>query len=127
MNNSGVYFIWDIHYKCNFRCPYCWFFKNWETMEKRNIYLSVQEWMVHWGRIHQKYGSIRVEITGGEPFLYPDFIELIKQLSSLHKVKITTNMSGDIETFVKVIDPQRVNLDMNFHILFSGLDPFIKK
>ena len=126
-NNSEIYFIWDIHYKCNFRCPYCWFYRNWEVMEKQNLYLSVPEWMVHWERIYQKYGNIRVEITGGEPFIYPNFIELIKSLSSLHKVKITTNMSGDIESFVKVIDPQRVNLDMNFHILFSDLEPFIKK
>lgn len=125
--NSQIYFIWDIHYKCNFRCPYCWFYRNWEKMEKQNVYLSVADWMVHWKRIYDKYGQVRVEITGGEPFLYPNFIELIRSLSSLHKVKITTNMSGDVENFARVIDPERVKLDMNFHILFSDLEPFIKK
>jgi MoaA/NifB/PqqE/SkfB family radical SAM enzyme len=83
--------------------------------------------MVHWRRIYDKYGSIRIEITGGEPFIYPDFIELVKLLSSIHSVKITTNMSGDIEKFVKEIDSQKVDLDLNFHPLFANIETFIKK
>lgn len=125
--NNGIYFTWDIHYKCNFRCPYCWFYSGWTEASKRNIYLLPDEWMVHWQRVYDKYGSIRIEITGGEPFLYPNFIRLIKLLSSIHKVKITTNMSGDIETFVKEIDPQRVFLDLNFHPSFAHLETVIKK
>lgn len=42
-------------------------------------------------------------------------------------VKVTTNMSGDVENFTREIDPERVSLDMNFHILFSDLDIFIEK
>jgi len=114
-------------FKVNFRCPYCWFYKGWAEAAKRNIYLSPEEWMVHWKRVYDKYGSICIEITGGEPFIYPNFIELVKLLSSIHKVKITTNMSGDIETFVREIDPERVNLDLNFHPLFAEVEAFIKK
>ncbi len=125
--NKRMYFTWDIHYKCNFRCPYCWFYTKWPDEGRRNIYLSPDEWMKHWRRVYDKYGSIRIEITGGEPFIYPNFIELIKRLSSIHRVKITTNMSGDIETFVKEIDPQKVNLDLNFHPLFADIDTFIRK
>jgi MoaA/NifB/PqqE/SkfB family radical SAM enzyme len=123
----GVQFTWDIHYKCNFRCPYCWFYKGWVDGGKRNILLSAEEWLKHWKRIYRKYGKARIAITGGEPFLYPDFIKLVKLLSLVHSVKITTNMSGDIETFVKEIDPQKVILDLNFHPLFSDIDTFIKK
>ena len=84
--------------------------------------------MVHWRRIYDKYGKVRIEITGGEPFIYPRFIEIVKLLSSIHRVKVTTNMSGDIETFVREIDPERVFLDLNFHPLFvSDLDKYIKK
>jgi organic radical activating enzyme len=124
---KGIYFTWDIHYKCNFRCPYCWFYSRWPEEAKKNIYLSAQEWMKHWGNVHDKYGEVRIEITGGEPFIYPDFIRLVKLLSSIHIIKITNNMSGDIETFVREIDPRRVTLDLNFHPLFADIDPFIKK
>jgi MoaA/NifB/PqqE/SkfB family radical SAM enzyme len=125
--SSGIQFTWDIHYRCNFRCPYCWFYEVWVEEGKRNIYLPVEEWMRHWRRIYNRYGKCHIAITGGEPFLYPNFIPLIKELSQVHSVKITTNMSGDIETFVKEIDPQKVILDLNFHPLFSSQEPFIKK
>lgn len=96
-------------------------------MELQNIYLSPQEWMRHWEKIYNKYGSVHIEITGGEPFIYPNFVGLIKLLSTIHTLKITTNLSGDIEAFTKEIEPQRVSLDMNFHILFSHLEEYIKK
>lgn len=126
-SNKGIYFTWDIHYKCNFRCPYCWFYTVWAEASRRNIYLSPEEWMKHWGRVYDKYGQVRIEITGGEPFIYPGFIKIVKLLSSIHAIKITNNLSGDIETFVKEIDPERVTLDLNFHPLFTDIDSFIKK
>lgn len=127
MADRKIKFTWDIHYKCNFRCPYCWFYKEWARLSERNLYLSPQEWMLHWGRIRDKYGEARIEIVGGEPFIYPNFIELIKGLSSIHSVKITTNLSGNIERFVQEINPQRVELDLNFHILFIDLDTVMRK
>lgn len=126
-NGRDVRLTWDIHYKCNFRCPYCWFYRGWADAAKRNLYLSSEEWMVHWSRIDDRYGCVHIEITGGEPFLYPNFIELVKSLSAIHTVKVTTNLSGDIETFAGEIDPERVNLDLNFHELFIDLDTVTKK
>jgi len=127
MEKRKVKFTWDIHYKCNFRCPYCWFYRDWARLSSQNLYLSVDEWMVHWKRIYDKYGEARIEIVGGEPFIYPDFIELVKRLSALHRVKITTNLSGNIEKFVQEISPERVDLDLNLHILFIDLETVIKK
>ncbi|MBU1146984.1 MAG: radical SAM protein [Candidatus Omnitrophica bacterium] len=122
-----VKFTWDIHYKCNFRCPYCWFYWDWAKVSRRNLYLPPEEWLKHWENIHRKYGEVHIEITGGEPFMYPDFIRLIKLLSAIHTIKITTNMSGDIEGFVREIDPGRVYLDLNFHALFANIETLIKK
>jgi aryl-alcohol dehydrogenase-like predicted oxidoreductase/MoaA/NifB/PqqE/SkfB family radical SAM enzyme len=126
-NKRDLYFTWDIHYECNFRCPYCWFYEGWPQAGRRNIYLAPDEWMVHWNDIYNKYGSIRIEITGGEPFLYPNFIQIVKKLSSIHTVKVTTNMSGDIEAFVREISPEIVNLDLNFHPLFADIETFLRK
>jgi len=126
--NGKISFAWDIHYKCNFRCPYCWFFDNWAQQARRNLYLTTKEWMAIWRRIFDKYGETHIAITGGEPFIYPNFIELVKELSSLHIVKITTNMSGNIEEFIRKISPRRVYLDLNFHAAFvPDLNEFIQK
>ena len=122
-----IKFAWDIHYKCNFRCPYCWFYKEWARLAGRSLYLKPDEWMVHWKRIHDKYGEVKIEIVGGEPFIYPDFIELAKKLSSIHQVKVTTNLSGNIEHFAREVDPQRVELDLNFHVLFIDLETVVRK
>jgi MoaA/NifB/PqqE/SkfB family radical SAM enzyme len=127
MENQKIKFAWDIHYRCNFRCPYCWFYKDWAKIGKRSIYLTPDEWMIHWKRVYDRYGEVKIEIVGGEPFIYPNFIELVKKLSFLHLVKVTTNLSGDIEHFAKEISPQRVDLDLNFHILFINLETVIKK
>jgi MoaA/NifB/PqqE/SkfB family radical SAM enzyme len=82
--------------------------------------------MVHWKRIFDKYGEAKIEIVGGEPFIYPNFIELVKRLSSLHLIKITTNLSGNVERFVQEVSPERVELDLNFHILFIDLETVLK-
>ena len=124
---QDLHFTWDIHYKCNFRCPYCWFFDNWAQQAKRNVYLSPEKWMKHWKNIYDRYGSVRIEITGGEPFLYPNFIQLVKMLSEIHTIKVTTNLSCDIKNFVRELNHEKVNLDLNFHPLFANIDNFIEK
>lgn len=127
MKDKKIKFAWDIHYRCNFRCPYCWFYKDWARLASRSLYLSPDKWMEHWSRIHDKYGEVRIEIVGGEPFIYPDFIELVKRLSYIHSVKVTTNLSGNIKQFIKEISPERVDLDLNFHMLFIDLEIVIEK
>ncbi|MDD4909397.1 MAG: radical SAM protein [Candidatus Omnitrophica bacterium] len=123
-----VRFTWNIHYKCNFRCPYCFFEGKWEEYGKRSVYLPVDGWMRHWNRIHKLYGPPVIIITGGEPFLYPDFIELIKRLSEISAhINISTNASGDLEGFIRHIDPGKVSLSLSFQPEFEHLDHFLKK
>jgi MoaA/NifB/PqqE/SkfB family radical SAM enzyme len=122
-----VTFVWDIHYKCNFRCPYCWFDKNWDAMEKVTRYMSVPELMKVWRRIYDRHGECHIMITGGEPSIYPNFVEFIAELSKLHTVKVTSQLSGDMYAFAEKVDPSRVTLDMNFHPKDSNYDSFLSK
>ncbi|MHB9154491.1 MAG: radical SAM protein [Endomicrobiales bacterium] len=122
-----VHLVWDIHYRCNFRCPYCWFDKKWAEMDEHNRYLPFDDMVKIWKRLHDLYGECHIMITGGEPSIYPNFIELVQELSQIHTVKVTSQLSGDYYTFARKIDPARVNLDMNFHPLESKLEPFIRK
>jgi len=123
-----VRFTWNIHYACNFRCPYCFFEGKWDEYEDRNTYLSIDEWMKHWQRIYDNYGRCYILITGGEPFVYPNFIELIERLSCIqYPINISTNASGDLESFVKRIDPQRVSLSVSFQPSFETTELFLEK
>lgn len=121
-------FTWNIHYACNYRCPYCFFEGRWAEYKKRNIYLQAEEWMKYWERIYDIYGTCFMLITGGEPFMYPDFIGLIERLSRIHyPINISTNASGDIDTFIKKIDPGRVSLSVSFQPYFEKLQAFLDK
>jgi len=121
-------FTWNIHYACNYRCPYCFFEGKWVEYGKRNVYLPVAEWMKYWYSVYGKYGRSYMLITGGEPFAYPNFIDLIEELSSIHyPINISTNASGDLESFVKRIDPQRVSLSVSFQPYFENLEAFLEK
>jgi len=123
-------FIWDIHYKCNYLCPYCWFYDSWETLGINDIYPSLAEWIRAWDRIYDLYGGSYIEITGGEPFLYPDFCQLLKELSTKHKIRITTNLSVNKETItelVNMLNNTRVNFEISFHPLFTSIDSFLEK
>jgi len=123
-----VRFTWNIHYKCNFRCSYCFFEGKWQEYEKRNIYLSVDEWMRYWERMHKLYGPPVIIITGGEPFLYPNFIELIKRLSGISRhINISTNASRDLDIFIKNISPENVSLSLSFQPEFEHIDSFLDK
>lgn len=120
-------FVWDIHYRCNFRCPFCWFNDKWQEMDKLNHYIPLKELIQIWERVYENYGECHIMITGGEPSLYPNFIELIDSLSKIHTIKVTSQLSGDMYTFARVLNPERIVLDMNYHPMESKLSPFIRK
>lgn len=122
-----ISFSWNITFSCNYRCPYCWFHGEWQNLASKNRYFSVKELMGHWERIYKKYGSVVIDILGGEPFIYPDFTELIKELSAIHTVNIATNLSCDIKRFVATADPSKVGMRITFHPLFADFDIFLKR
>lgn len=122
-----IHFSWNLLFKCNYRCPYCWFNDNWIELEKTTQYLCITDLMRSWKNIHRRYGSVIIDILGGEPFLYPNFIELIKELCNFHTINITTNLSCNVDKFVRNIDASKVGIRATFHPLFAEFDSFIKK
>ena len=122
---AKIRFTWDIHYVCNYRCPYCWFDGKWEGLKSHNCYPVLEEIIRSWKRIYEKYGSVRIEITGGEPFLFPKFEELIKNLSEFHYIGISTNLSKDFE--LNEINKERIMVSPSFHPLEADLNKFLER
>jgi len=119
--------VWDIHYKCNYRCPYCWFENDLSIRYLKVRPISSQEWIERWNYIHDKYGPVHIEITGGEPFVYDNFIYLVKEISKRHTIRITTNLSLNMDEFISEINPEKVKIISSFHPAFAGEDIFLKK
>jgi organic radical activating enzyme len=96
---------WILLSTCNFRCHYCFWTPNQLSSriippgsidEAAQFFDDTQfTWLLH--------------LTGGEPFIYPGFIELCKKLTRHHFISLNTNLSlPGISRFVDCVDPQRV-------------------
>jgi len=120
----NIAFNWDIHWVCNYRCPYCWFHGQWEKISNKNIYPDIKRVIGAWDNIYSKYGEVKLSITGGEPFLYPKFDILISEVSKKHKIEIITNLSVDISRFLAQIRENNVTVNPSFHPSFADFSGF---
>lgn len=124
MNN--ISFNWDIHWRCNYRCPYCWFNNKWTEIEKNNRYVSIEELINAWKNIYDLYGKCEIAITGGEPLCYPSFVKFVKEIIKFHKIHIVTNLSLNIEEFLE-LDNENLQISASFHPLYADLKDFVNK
>ncbi len=84
--------------KCNFRCPYCMpaeiFGADYNFLSKSER-LSSDE-IIRLARLFSEVGVSKLRITGGEPLIHPDVINIVSQLTQLpgiEDVALTTNAS----------------------------------
>lgn len=121
---------WEILHACNYRCPYCFFIPSWENnleeTNSRHRDCAPEEWTRFWRRLHELYGSFEIDVVGGEPFLYPRFIPLIRELSRWHTFTIITNLSWSVSDAAG-LDPARVRLQPSFHPHFAEIGEFTHK
>jgi MoaA/NifB/PqqE/SkfB family radical SAM enzyme len=89
------------------------------------VYPGTQQLLQYWKNIYRKHGKVHIEIAGGEPLTYPDFAVFVRELSQMHDIGVTSNLSGDIAGILEC--PTRFNIGMSFHPLFADLDTFITK
>lgn len=119
-----VYWNWDITYECNYRCSYCIF---WKDYKERYPSVENDRWKDIWNNIFEKYWCCHIRFSGGEPFIYPNFLDLIAILSEKHTVDVTTNLTFDMNLFLERVKPDGITLSASFHPEFVGIDEFLDK
>ena len=128
MSDPELRITWNMHWRCDYRCSYCFFAGHWEEYSRRFIQKSTAEWLDCWRRIRERHGRALVTITGGEPFIFPDFTNLIRGLSDIHwPINISTNMSVPLEGFLAAVDPAKVSVSVSFHPEYHEAGPFLEK
>jgi MoaA/NifB/PqqE/SkfB family radical SAM enzyme len=126
-----VQFQWQIQYACNYRCPYCVFEGQWESvlkLDRKDI--KTEDWIAVWKRMHRDYGAGDIFITGGEPSYYRNFVGLLRELTELHYVSFDTNLSwswDDLKTFVATVGKRSIRLDTSFHSHSVSVEEYIAK
>ena len=119
--------------RCNLNCEYC---INYFGLEKRNFKnkeLTGEEWVRALNRLVSR-DDLPVTLQGGEPGLHPDFISIIKNLKPELKIDILTNLTFDIEKFIREIPPQRLrrkapypSIRVSYHPQYMNLEVLVKK
>ena len=126
------FFTWGMHYNCNYNCAYCYAPKPQDITfgnNPNNIakYGKLENIIDSWKNIYDKYGSSRIRLDGGEPSIYPNFFEIIKELSKIHRLQMNTNLSFDVNKFCDVANPETIRVDASLHCEYTKLDTFVEK
>jgi len=117
---------------CNFHCQYC--INNFGKVDsfKRPI-LSGKEWIRGLNRILPR-NDLPVTLQGGEPGMHPDFIWIINNIIEGFNIDILTNLTFNVEEFIKKIKPSRLkrnapypSIRVSFHPSDMNLDVLIRK
>lgn len=100
---------------CNMNCDMCYVRLSREEMEAQGRLRTADEWL-EIGRQMKEAGVLFLLLTGGEPFLYPEFRKLYLGLKKLGMI-LTINTNGtlideDLAEFLGQNKPRRVNITL---------------
>ena len=109
---SGTF---ELTSRCNFRCKMCYVQMTPEEQRAVGCELTTQEWLDTAQKAVDK-GMIYLLLTGGEPLLRPDFIELYTRLIQMGLV-VSVNTNGSLITpqivaCFRQFPPERVNVTL---------------
>ena len=110
-NNEGKA-IWEITHQCNYGCTYCIFSCNNKRIDNEltteECFHVIDELALH--------GFKHLKITGGEPFIRKDIIEVLRYASE----KLVT----DVSTNASLITPEKVRLlnEIKLKMIHVSLD-----
>lgn len=106
-----IFANWEIGTFCNFRCKYCF------NSDKSRTYENIDMDDIING-FNNIGPTFLIHISGGEPYLYPHFVELCEGLTEKHIISINTNIStNNIYNFAERINPKRVKfIHCSLHI-----------
>lgn len=103
-NYIGVF----LTFGCSLNCSYC--INHFEKNLKQRPMISGKDWVRLLNRIDSR-PDLPVSLQGGEPSLHPDFLYLINHLKPALPIDILTNLSFDIERFMREVKPERLKRD----------------
>jgi MoaA/NifB/PqqE/SkfB family radical SAM enzyme len=111
---------WIITNKCNLNCYYCLMGKH------KNI--SAEPVNVEF--VKNLTGSYLFHLTGGEPFLVPNFTEVCEQLIENGQfISINTNLTRKVDSFVKNVNAENVafiNCSIHYPLRKKHMSPFLR-
>lgn len=112
-NRYDIEADWTMFHTCNYTCEYCFFSKE-LLQSKLKVEASNDAWQKGFNDTNLIW---QINITGGEPTIYPNFADLCTKLTQKHYISINTNLTrSSIRNFANMVDPSRVTMiNAGFH------------
>lgn len=106
--------LWRINQRCNFRCSYC-FRTGIDDPRLGASRLPSAEQIA--GAFTATGRRWRIHLTGGEPFLHPDIVQISTALTREHRLSVNTNLiPAAVRRFGDAVDPSRIHsLNATWH------------
>lgn len=111
--NHDIEVNWLINNFCNFDCIYCY------PGSKKNTFIGLKDIKKVVDGFSKTGLKWLIYISGGEPFLFPNFVELCEKLTENHIISINSNLSHkDVFRFARFINPEKVRcFHCSLHII----------
>ncbi len=131
MKNKNISTINTIHFDitefCNYHCEYCY-----QGIAKIHKHISENVYNNFFDFLSNLKDQFTVHLIGGEPFLYPNFFNMVERIVSMgHKISCTTNFSHSkniLEKFVSIAKGNISFIEISIHLTqIKNLDEFIDK
>lgn len=113
-NNVPLSISFELTPFCNFNCVMCYVHLNEEGAKKQGRVMSADEWL-EIARQAKEMGTLEISLTGGEPFVHPQFWQIYSELNRMgFLITILSNGSlideAAIEKFREYGMPYRIKL-----------------
>ena len=123
---ENIYFDWHLTNWCNYKCSYCPVLDvitNDFTVEEHASYQMVLARLAH------VETSFNVCLTGGEPTLHPNILDILDKLSSIKNsqdIALFTNLSRPVAFYKRIKPSDKIVVFASYHPEFSN-DKFTER
>ena len=117
---------WYIGKRCNFACSYCADFIH----DNYSKHVPFEKMKIFVDKIVARYGTnIHWSLTGGEPTLNPDFMQLLEYLQDKkYQISVCTNGSRTIEYMYKMYElVDNITYSLHFEHITPKIEDFTEK
>ncbi|MCK5023250.1 MAG: radical SAM protein [Candidatus Aenigmarchaeota archaeon] len=115
MKPKSFHLQWHITERCNFNCKHCYKEKEFKELDLNNLISVLHQYieMIKIWELDKNKRSVKLSITGGEPFLRNDFFDLIEKINENREiftsVVIMSNGSFITKSIVKKLKDYNIS------------------
>jgi hypothetical protein len=111
---------WNMNTQCNYRCTYC----TQRFLDDRTRWArDVPRFLTAFSQLE---GPWEVKLSGGEPFLHPQFLDVVRGLAEHRRaISVVTNFSSSLDVlraFVDAAGAQLRVLSCSLHVEYVDID-----